>query len=119
LVAVAYEQSGMKINSEKIEVRYVFKNPSTLQVSGNKLQEAERFKCLVVVFTSGGMRNKNDARFDKANAVYYSVVTKWELSNIAKMSVFRSVSRSTPMYLKVSTCCSVWWDLRGGQTSVS
>ena len=49
-----------------------------------------------VVFTSDGSRNKGiDIRIGKANAFlrehYCSVVTKWELSETTKLSVFKSV----------------------------
>ena len=51
---------------------------------------------LGVVFTSDGRRNEEiDKWIGKANAVlrelYRSVVTKQELSNTAKLSVFKSV----------------------------
>ena len=56
----------------------------------------EKFKHLGAVFTSGGRRSEEiDTRVGEANAVlrefYWSVVTKRELSNIAKLSVFKSV----------------------------
>jgi len=67
-----------------------------LQVRGNTLQQAEKFKYLGMAFTSDGRRNKQiDTRIGKANAVlcelYRSVVTKWELTNTAKLAVFKSV----------------------------
>ena len=69
-----------------------------LQVSGNTLQQLEIFKYLGVVFTSDGRQSEEiDTRVANANAVqrelYRSVVTKWELSNTAKLSVF-TVDRS-------------------------
>jgi len=63
-------------------------------VSGNTLQQVEKFKYLGVVFTSNGRRSEEiDTRIGKAiNAVlrelYRSVVTKRELSITAKLSVF-------------------------------
>jgi len=56
----------------------------------------EKFKYLGVVFTSAGRRNKEiSTRIGKANAVlrelYRSVVTKRELANTTKLSVFKSV----------------------------
>ena len=53
----------------------------------------EKFKFLGVVFTSDGRRSEEiDTRIGKADAVHYrSMVTKWELSNTAKLSVFQSV----------------------------
>jgi len=67
-----------------------------LQVSGNTLQQVEKFKHLRVVFTSGGRQNKViDIRLAKANVVlreiYRSAVTQRELSNTANLSVFKSV----------------------------
>jgi len=67
-----------------------------LQVNGSALQQVEKFKYLGVVFTSDGRRNEEiDKWIGKANAVlrelYRSVVTKQELSNTAKLSVFKSV----------------------------
>jgi len=66
------------------------------QVSGNTLQQVEKFKYPGVVFTSGGRRSEEiDTRVGKAKAVlrefYCSVVTKRELSNTAKLSVCKSV----------------------------
>jgi len=65
-------------------------------VSGNTLQQLEKFKYLGVVFTSDGRQSKEiDTRIGKASAVLReldrSVVTKWELSNTAKLSIFKSV----------------------------
>jgi len=56
----------------------------------------EKFKYLGVVFTSDGRRNEEiDRWIGKTNAVlcelYRSVVTKRELSNTAKLSLFKSV----------------------------
>jgi len=62
-------------------------------VSGNALQQVETFKYLGVVFTSDGRRNEAiDTPIGTAKAVlreiYRSVVTKRDLSNTAKLSVF-------------------------------
>jgi len=56
----------------------------------------ETFKYLGVVFTSDESRNKGiDTRICKANAIlrelYYSVVTKREISKNKKLSVFKWV----------------------------
>jgi len=56
----------------------------------------ETFKDLGVVFTSDESRNKDiETRIGRANVVlpglYCSVVTKRELSNTAKLSVYKSV----------------------------
>jgi len=66
------------------------------QVSGNTLQQVEKFKYLEVVFTSDGRRSEEiDTRIGKANAflreLYRSVATKRELLHTAKLSVFESV----------------------------
>ena len=65
----------------------------TLPVSGNTLQQVQKY--FGVVCTSKGRQNREiDARIGEANAVlrelYRSVVTKRELSNTAKLSVFKS-----------------------------
>jgi len=67
-----------------------------LQVSGIALQQVEKFKYLGVVFTSGERRNKEIATHTgKANALlcelHRSLVTKRELSNTTKLSVFKSL----------------------------
>jgi len=59
-------------------------------------QQVETFKYLRVVFTCDGRRSQEvDTRIGKANAVlrelYRSVVTKRELLNTAKLSVFKSI----------------------------
>jgi len=67
-----------------------------LQISGNTLQRV-KLKYLAVVFTSGERRNTEleDTRIYKANAVlrelYRFVISKRELSNTAKLSVFKVV----------------------------
>jgi len=66
------------------------------QVSGNTLQQVEKFKYLGVAFTSGERRSEEiDTRVGKANAVlrefYCSVVRKLELLNTTKLSLFKSV----------------------------
>jgi len=56
---------------------------------------------MVVVFTNGGRQTKEiDTRIGKAKAVpcefFWSMVTTLELSNTAKLSVFKSVFVSDP-----------------------
>jgi len=86
----------MKISTKKIEALCLSRRSRhyILQVSGNTLQQVETSKNLRMVFTSDGRRNI-DTRIGKANAVvrelHCSVVTKWEISNIAKFSAFKSV----------------------------
>jgi len=67
-----------------------------LQLSGNTLQQVEKFKYLGVVFTSDQRHNKIDARVGKTNAVlgklYHSVVTERKLLNMAELSFMKSAS---------------------------
>jgi len=87
----------MKISTKKGEVLcssgiHSQCNQYTLQVSGNKPQQVERFKYLGVAFASDGGRNKKiDSRNGKANAIlresYRSVSTKQELSNTANCQI--------------------------------
>jgi len=94
----------MKISTKKVEVLCLSINlrQCKLQVSGNTLQQVETIKNIGVVFTSDGRwSEKIDTRIGKADAdlheLYRSVVTKRELSNTAKLSVFtidRSLFRS-------------------------
>jgi len=66
------------------------------QVSGSTLQKVENIKDLGVVLTSDGRWNERlihglvkQAQF--CASFYHFVVTKRELSNTAKLSVFKSV----------------------------
>ena len=88
----------MKISTKNTEVLCLSTNPRQcmLQVSGSTLHQVEKFMYLGVLLTSDGRwGDEIDTRFGKANAVlrelYRSVVTKWELSNTAKLSVFKLV----------------------------
>ena len=61
----------------------------------NTLQQVEKFKYIVVVFTSGGRRSDEADGWiakDKAvlHEIYCSVVIKWD-SSTTKPSVFKSV----------------------------
>jgi len=96
--SAACDRTGMKINTKNTEVLCLSTNPRQcmLQVSGNALQQVEKFKHLGVVFASDGRWSEEiDTRIGEANAVlhelYRSVVTKRELSNTTKLSVFKSV----------------------------
>ena len=104
-LSIVCDQVGMKISTEKTEVLCLSRNPRQymLQVSGNTLQQVETFKYLWVELTSEGKRNMEiDTRIGEANAVlrelYRSVATKRELSNAAKLSVFKSV------FVPILTC---------------
>jgi len=88
----------MKISTDKTKVLFLSRNPRQcmLRVSSSPLQQMEKLKYLGVVFTNDGKRNKEiDTRIGKANAVlrelYRCVVTKWELSNTARFSIFKPV----------------------------
>jgi len=80
------DQARTKISTNKFKVLFLSRNTKQcmLQVSGNTLQQVEKFKYLGMVFTSDGRPNKKiDARIGKANPVLRglnsSVVTKREL----------------------------------------
>jgi len=84
----------MKINNEKNEVLYFYRKARhyTLHVKNSNTLRVEKFKFPGAVFTSDRRRNEIDTPIDKANAVvselYRSVITKPELLNTAKLSVF-------------------------------
>jgi len=66
------------------------------QVSGVSLKQVEKFKYLGIIFTSDRRQDKElNTRIGKASAVMqalqYSVVMKRELSEKAKLSVFKTV----------------------------
>ena len=88
----------MKISTKNTKVLCLSTKPTQYirQVSGNTLQQVEKFKYLGVVFTSDGTRSEEtDTQIGKTNAVlrelYRSMATKCELSNTAKLSVFKSI----------------------------
>ena len=96
--SAACNQTRLKIITKNTEVLCLSTNPRQcmLQVSGNTLQQVEKFKHLGVVFASDARWSKEiDTRIGKANAVlrelYRSAATKRELSNTANLSVFKSV----------------------------
>ena len=91
------------MNNASVTKQTKFGYPSTLwwkgqcmlKVSSNTLQQVQKFSTWVV-FTSEGRQSKEiDRRISKTNTVlhviYLSVVTKRELSIIAKLSAFKSV----------------------------
>jgi len=68
-----------------------------LLVCDNTLQQVKRFTYLGIVFMSDRSRNKKiDTRMGEVR--YCSVVVKRELSNIAKLPVFKSV------FVPILTC---------------
>jgi len=77
-----------------------------LQVSGNTLLQVKKFKYLGEVFASDEMLSKEiDTQTGKVNPVlrelYRSVVTKRELSNTVKLSVFKSVFVLLPVVMNL------------------
>jgi len=92
------DRARMIINTKITEVLCLSTNPRQcmLQVSGNTLQQVEKFKDLGVVFASDVRWSEEiDTQIGKANVVlceiYHFVVTKRELSNNTKLSVFKMV----------------------------
>jgi len=77
-----------------------------LQVSGNTLLQVKKFKYLGEVFASDEMLSKEiDTQTGKVNPVlcelHRSVVTKRELSNTVKLSVFKSVFVLLPVVMNL------------------
>ena len=88
----------MKISTAKTEVRHLSRSPDqcVLQVNGATLKQVEKFKYLGVAFTSDERKDEElGSRIGRAGAViralHYSVVMKRELSNKAKLSIFKAV----------------------------
>ena len=88
----------------------LFANPRQCvrQVSGNTFQQVETFKYLgVACVCRKAQPQEIDTRIGKANAVlrelYRSVATKRELSNTAKLSVFKSI------FVTILTCGHKSW----------
>jgi len=84
----------MKIRAKNAEVLCLSTKPRqcTRQVSGNTLQQVEKFKYLgwYLRVTEGGARRLIHGKIN-LRKFYRSVVTKLELSNTAKLPVFKSV----------------------------
>ena len=60
------------------------------------MKQVEKFKILGVAFTNDGRQDEElDTRIDKCSAVmrvlHYSVVTKREMSKMAKLSIFKTI----------------------------
>ena len=96
--ADACNTAGMKISMAKTEVVHLLRNPDqcVLQVNGATRKQVEKFKYLVVAFTSDGRQDEElDTQIGKAGAVmralHYFVVMKRELSKKAKLSIFGAV----------------------------
>ena len=92
------DRAGMKISTKNTEVLCLSINirHCMLRVSGNTVQQMEKFKYLGRVVTSDGRwSEESDTRIGEANVVlrelHCPVVTKQEFSNTTKLSVFKSV----------------------------
>jgi exonuclease III len=103
--ALECEAASMRINTAKTETLVISRNPRecTLQVSGVPLQQVEKFKYLGVLFVSNGSWDQEiDRRIGAAAAVmrqlYRGAVCKRELSNKAKLAVFKSIFIPTLTY---------------------
>ncbi|MGH2507006.1 MAG: reverse transcriptase domain-containing protein [Ktedonobacteraceae bacterium] len=99
------EAASMRINVAKTETLVISRNPvqCTLHVSGVSLQQVEKFKYLGVLFSSDGSLDQEiDRRIGSAAAIMRQlgrgVIRKRELSNTAKLSVFRSIFVPTLTY---------------------
>jgi len=86
------DRVGMKISTKNTEILCLSPNPRhcMVQVSGNTVQQVQKFNYPGMVFTSDPRWSEEiDTRIVKANPVlrelYRSVVTKRELSNTAKL----------------------------------
>ena len=95
--ADACDTAAIKISTAKTEVLHLLKNPDqrVLQANGATLKQIEKFKYLGVAFTSDGRQDEElDTRIGKAKAVMralrYSVIMRRELSEKAKLSIFKT-----------------------------
>ncbi|XP_051936482.1 uncharacterized protein LOC127610385 [Hippocampus zosterae] len=95
----------MKISTSKSETMVLSRKrvECPLRVGGEILPQVEEFKYLGVLFTSEGRREREiDRRIGAASAVmrtlYRSVVVKKELSQRAKLSIYRSIYVPTLIY---------------------
>ncbi|KAK7884420.1 hypothetical protein WMY93_027543 [Mugilogobius chulae] len=103
--AAECEAAGMKISSSKSKAMVLDRKkvPCPLQVGGESLPQVEEFKYLGVLFTSEGkMEHEIDRWIGAASAVmqslYQTVVVKKELSQKAKLSIYRSIYVPTLTY---------------------
>ena len=103
--AAECEAAGMKISTSKSEAMVLSRKrvDCPLQVGGESLLQVEEFKYLGVLFTSEGkMEREIDRRIGAASAVMralrQSVVDKRELSQKAKLSIYRSIYVPTLTY---------------------
>ncbi|TWW62666.1 hypothetical protein D4764_04G0013130 [Takifugu flavidus] len=102
------EAAGMRISTSKSESKVLARKKveCLLRVGEEVLPQVEEFKNLRILFTSDGrMEREIDRRIGAASAVMRalnrSVVVKKELSQKAKLSIYRSTSQSSPMAINV------------------
>ncbi|XP_061753818.1 retrovirus-related Pol polyprotein from type-2 retrotransposable element R2DM isoform X2 [Nerophis ophidion] len=96
--AAECEATGMRISTSKSESMVLSRKrvECHLRVGVETLSQMEEFKYLGVLFTSGGRVDREiDRRIGAASSVmrtlYQSVVVKMELSQKAKLSIYRSI----------------------------
>uniref|UniRef100_A0A8C6KHS8 Reverse transcriptase domain-containing protein n=1 Tax=Nothobranchius furzeri TaxID=105023 RepID=A0A8C6KHS8_NOTFU len=104
------EAAGMRISSSKSETMVLIQKrvECLLWVRDEVLPQVEEFKYLGVLFTSEGkLEREIDRRIGAASvvmrALYQSVVVKRELSQKAKLSIYRSIYVPTLTY-----GCELW-----------
>ena len=98
--------AGMKISTSKTQAMTISRTPhvsGNLHVSGSPLTEVEKFKYLGVTFTSDGkwdteLTSRIGAAAGVMRQLYGTVVTKRELSNKTKLSIYKSVYRPILTY---------------------
>ncbi len=103
--AAECDVAGMRISTSKSEAMVLARKrvACPLQVGGEFLPQVEEFKYLGVLFTTKGrMEREIDRRIGAVAAamrsVYRSVVVKKELSQKAKLSIYRSIYVPTLTY---------------------
>ena len=103
--AAECEAAGMGISASKSEAMVLSQKrvECLLRVRGGVLPQVEEFKYLGILFTNEGRREREiDRRIGAASAVkralYRSVVVKRELSQKAKLSIYRSIYVPTLIY---------------------
>uniref|UniRef100_A0A8C6L8D1 Reverse transcriptase domain-containing protein n=1 Tax=Nothobranchius furzeri TaxID=105023 RepID=A0A8C6L8D1_NOTFU len=103
--AAECEAAGMRISSSKSETMVLIRKREEwlLQVRDEVLPQVEEFKYLGVLFTSEGkLEREIDRRIGATSAVmwalYRSVVVNRELSQMAKLSIYRSIYVLTLTY---------------------
>ena len=103
--AAECEAAGMRISTSKSETMVLSRTPEDcpIRVGNDSLPQVREFKYLGVLFSSEGrMEHELDRRIGAAGAVlrslYQTIVTKRELSQKAKLSIYRSMFVPTLSY---------------------